>query len=204
MKKVLFLKTLIVFSLLCVIPLGVLAKIGVGVGTGKIEVNQKLKGGLIYTLPSLIVLNTGDEPSDYSVSLKQRDSQGELKPSDAWFTFKPDVFTLEAGESQVVDIKLSLPIKGVIPGNYFTFLSASPVAKAEMGGTSLGIAAASKLYFTIAPSNVIVGVYYRVISLVKMYTPWSYILLVIIFGSLFITFFKRHFSLDIGINVKRK
>jgi hypothetical protein len=186
------------------VPLFSSAKIGVGVGTGKIEVNQDLKGGLIYTIPSLVVLNTGDEPSQYAVTIKYREGQSQLQPKLEWFSFSPNNFSLGEGESQVVEIKLALPIKGVVPGDYFAFLSASPVAKAELGGTSLGIAAAAKLYFTVAPSNIISGVYYRVISLVTLYAPWSYVVVVIVLLSLLFVVVRRYFSFNIGINIKRK
>ncbi len=47
-----------------------LAQIGVGVGVGKIQVDEKLKPGMIYQLPSFTVLNTGGEPSDYEISIQ--------------------------------------------------------------------------------------------------------------------------------------
>ncbi len=61
MRKI-FLLCLLIF----LFPTGVVfARIGVGVGTGKITIDENLKPGIIYKLPPLTVVNTGDEASDY-------------------------------------------------------------------------------------------------------------------------------------------
>ena len=57
MKKISF---LVVFLALLAFPFLVYAKLGVGVATGKIVVEDKLRPGMIYNLPALTVLNTGD------------------------------------------------------------------------------------------------------------------------------------------------
>lgn len=187
-----------------ILPIVVLARIGVGVGTGKIQVDQKLKAGLIYTLPPLTVLNTGDEPSEYEVGIQYHENQPEMRPPKEWFSFEPLNFHLEPGKSQVVQIKLTLPVKGVKPGDYFAFLQGFPTKKAQVGGTSVGVAAAAKLYFTVAPANIFVGIYYRIASLYKLYAPWSYVISAIIIVALLIVLFRRYFSFNIGINVKKK
>jgi hypothetical protein len=200
-----FVKTLFfVFTLLFFFGEFAYAKIGVGVGTGKIQVDQSLKAGLIYTLPSLVVLNTGDEVSEYSVSVKHRENQTELKAPEGWFKFKPEKFILDPGKSQSVEIKLYLPVKGAAPGDYFVFLSASPESKTDVKGTSLGIAAAAKLYFTVAPANFFTGIYYRIISILSGYSPWSYIFLIATIFILFLIVIRKYFSFEIDFNVKKK
>lgn len=179
------------------------AKIGVGVATGKIQVDQVLKAGLIYTLPPLTVINTGDEPSEYGVGIQYHENQTEMRPAKEWFSFKPLNFYLEPGQVQAVQIKLTLPLTGAKPGNYFAFLQGFPVKKAQAGSTSVGVAAASKLYFTVAPANIFIGVYYRIGSLIKLYSPWSYVVLAIIGAALLITLLRRFFSFNIGLKVKK-
>lgn len=149
MKKVLLF--LIFLSFVFAPP--VLATVGVGVGTGKIQINEKLHGGTIYQLPSLTVINTGTEPSDYEVSVSYLERQSEAKPPLSWFSFSPQSFHLEPGKAQTVDEKLSLPLNAV-PGNYFAYLEARPTQKGKGGTTTIGIAAAAKLYFTVVPSNI--------------------------------------------------
>lgn len=186
-----------------ILPIVVSAKIGVGVGTGKIQVDQPLKAGLIYTLPPLTVLNTGDEPSNYGVGVQHREQQTELIPADEWFSFEPLNFYLEPGQMQVVQVKLTLPVRGAKPGDYFAFLQGFPEKKAGTeGSTSVGVAAASKLYFTVAPANFFMGLYYRGVSLCRQYSPWSYVILAVIFAAIFISLLRRFFSFNIGVKKK--
>ena len=201
MKKI----AILIVGLSLIVPILALAKIGVGVGTGKIVMDQTLKPGLIYTLPTLVVLNTGDEPSDYEVSITYRENQPELKPSKEWFSFKPSKFYLEPGKNQAIQIKLSLPVNGAKPGNYFAFLESHPVKKTvNDGGTSVGVAAAAKLYFTVEPANFFVGVYYRLTSIFTLYAPWSYVVLAVLVAALLVTLSRRYFSFNIGIKPKKK
>lgn len=186
------------------LPLLAMAKIGVGVGTGKIILDQPAKPGLIYSLPSFTVINTGDEASEYEVTLEHRENQPELKPAKDWFSFEPANFYLEPGKTQVVQTKLSLPVKGVKPGDYFAFLSAHPVKKADTAGISIGVAAASKLYFTVQPANIFTGIYFRAVSLLALYRPWSYVILAVIIVSLAVMIFRRFFSFNLGVSLKKK
>jgi len=190
--------TVLVLGLALFLPILVLAKIGVGIGTGKITMDQPLKAGQVHTLPVLVVLNTGDEPSEYGVLVISRESQPELKPSKEWFSFEPSEFYLEPGKSQIVQIKLTLPIKGAEPGNYFAFLQAYPVKKAATGGTSIGVAAAAKLYFTVAPANVFQGIYYRFVNLYSNYHPWDTTVLAVIFVATLIWFLSKKFKFQIA------
>lgn len=192
-------KTILVFlSVALLAPLLASAKIGVGVGTGKIVVDQPMKPGSIYTLPSIVILNTGDEPSEYGVAVQFRENQPEIKPPKEWFSFKPSNFHLEPGQSQLVQIKLTLPVSGVKSGDYFAFLQGYPVMKQSFGGTSIGVAAAAKLYFTIAPSNIFQGIYYRFLNLYSHYHPWDTIILAIIFIIALILLFKKCFKIQIA------
>jgi len=195
MKKNIIFLMFIVF-LLC--PLLVFAKIGVGVGTGKISVDQDLKAGGIYELPVLSVLNTGDEPSEYGVSITFHQDQPQFMPAEEWFVFQPKSFYLEPGEVEPVNIKLKLPIK-TPPGEYFAYLEAQPIkGEAVEGKTRIGIAAASKLYFSVAPANVWQGIYYRLKSFYQDYSIWVKIVLIIILLSIILIYIKRNLTISVG------
>lgn len=198
MKKLFFVLVLFAFFLL---PVPIFASLGVGVGTGKIQVDQKLYPGTIYTLPSLTVLNTGDEPSDYEVTIGYHEKQPELKPLLEWFDFSPKKFYLEPGKSQSVSIKLNLPVKAQ-PGNYFAYLEGQPVAKSQSGGTTVGIAAAAKLYFTVSPANFIQGIYYKITSFWKVSQPWSGRIAILLAVILLFLLAKKY--LKVQINLKKK
>lgn len=190
--------------LLLLFPVIASARIGVGIGTGKIEVNEQLRPGGIYTLPPLTVLNTGDESSEYGLSIEYHQDQPQLSPAREWFVFTPSPFSLEPGQSKIVEIKLNLPVKAE-PGNYFAYLEAHPEKKSQTaGGASVGIASAAKLYFTVSPANMWQGIYYKIASFWKIYSPWPTIISVITLVILAILTFRRFFSFQIGISKKNK
>lgn len=174
----------------------VLAKIGVGVATGKIVIDETLHPGTIYKLPPLTVVNTGDEAGDYGVEVAYLEKQAELRPAQAWFTFKPSTFHLEPGKSQAVEITLNLPLK-VQPGKYFAYIEGHPAKVSDNGQTSVGIAAAAKLYFTVAPANLLVGLYYRLITFWKLHHPLDTIIAGTIALIALIMTFKSQFNFQI-------
>jgi len=182
MQKIL-LTLLILVALL--FPQTALAKIGVGVGLGKIQIDEELSPGGIYKLPTLPVLNTGDEAGEYQVEVTYLSDQPELRPDTSWFSFTPQSFPLDAGGSQLVDVSLSLPVD-VRPGNYFAFLEAHPVARGE--GVTIGVAAATKLNFTVKPSGVLGAAIERIRSLLENNAPTSYIVIGVIGAVLALSF----------------
>lgn len=197
MKKILFL----LFFAFTLFPAVAFARIGVGVATGKIQVQDKLKPGIIYNLPPLTVINTGDVSSDYEVSMTYFEKQVQLKPPNDWFIFSPRTFHLEPRGVQVVNIKLNLPIT-TSPGDYFGFLEAHPIQKDTAGQTVIGIAAATKLYFTIVPANLFLAIYYKITSFWTIYSPWTNWTATAI-GIIFVLIlFKKFFHLE--INLKQK
>ena len=183
-------------------PQVVLARLGVGVGTGKIIVTEKLKPGIIYDLPPLTVINTGDQASDYAVGISYLEKQPQLRPEKSWFIFSPQKFYLEPGKVQVVNVKLNLPII-IKPGDYFAYVEGFPATKSKSGNNTIGIAAAAKLYFTVVPANIFMGIYYKTVSLWNIYSTYIkglFILLVII--SAYIVF-KKHFNIQINLKNKQ-
>jgi len=202
MKKILVICLPLVLLLLLPIT-DVFATIGVGVGTGKIVVDDELKPGSVYRLPSISVINTGDETGEYSIGVAYHQDQPELEPPKAWFRFSPDVFSLEPAQLQVVDVTLDVPVNAV-PGDYFAYVEAFPLSNTgeEGSGTTIGIAAASKLYFEITPANVLAGVYYKAISLWKYYQPWSTRGAIVVGGIVTLVLMKKYLNID--INLKKK
>ncbi len=172
-----------------------------GVATGKIIVEEELNPGETYLLPIFSVINTGDEKSNYAASIEYKQGIEELNPAKEWFSIEPRKFTLDPNNVQNVKVCINIPIKAK-PGNYFTFIEAHPVADSETSGASIKIAAASKLYFTIKPSNIFQGVYYKVVSFFVNNAPWTYIILTIFLLTSLIVFFKQKFSFNISVGKK--
>lgn len=174
------------------------AKIGVGVNTGKIQVEEELRAGMIYKLPPITVINTGDEPAEYEASVAYHQDQPELRPEENWFIFSPQKFHLEPGKGQLVEIKINLPLQ-MEPGDYFAYLEGYPIASAQKGNTVIGVAAASKLYFTVVPANVLYALYYKIASIWKLYAPWPQRIAITLLSIVFLLLFKKFFNIQINL-----
>lgn len=199
-----FLLVVMLFVLFLPMTSFVFGDLGVGIGTGKIEITEDLRSGMEYNFPDLVVINTGDEESRYTVDMSYRSDQRELLPLREWFTFTPQEFDLQPGESQSVAISLKIPVTGVIPGEYFGYLEGKPIPDTPEGQTSIGISAAAKLTFTIAPSNIIQAIYYYVRNIWIRYQPWTTIITSLIGLLLLRAIFRKFFSFDLNIKPKKK
>ena len=203
MKAKLSCFVIIFFTVFALSASPVIAKLGVGVGIGKIVVEDILKPGQIYILPDLVVINTGDVASNYGVSTAFHEGQPELRPEGEWLSFTPKTFYLEPGEVKQVKIKLDLPLK-MEPGDFFAYLEAFPINEAEAGVTSVGIAAAAKLYFTVEPASMLDAIYYKLQSLWNVYDPWPQRGLVVLAILILLATVKHYLSIDIGIKRKKQ
>lgn len=194
---------LLAFLLGLLIPASVSARVGVGVGTGKIVVKDQLKPGIIYQLPPLTVLNTGDEVSEYGLSVEYHENQPEQRPAQEWFVFSPPQFSLEPGGVQQVEITLNLPVRAT-PGEYFAYLEAHPRKSDGTGGTSINIAAAAKLYFAVVPATVLSALYYRAASFWQVYAPWPKLGVISVGIIAVVLMAKKHLKITIGLKNEGK
>lgn len=174
------------------------ASIGVGVGTGRIVVREELKAGGIYTLPSVTVFNTGTEEATYTMDVTLNEKQPQLKPDPAWFSFSPRQFKLKPKQSQVVVPTLRPPLK-TKPGAYFAYLEAHPAETVQQGGAAVGVAAATKLSFSLSSSNIFYSLWYRLQAIFREYQPWSQIVSFAFLGTALLMFFGRFINLRAAI-----
>lgn len=194
MKKIVLFFLLLIF----LFPTSVLGTMGVGVGTGKIQIDENLKPGTIYNFPPFTIINTGDQPSYYEAGISYHEKQSQLMPDKSWFIFSPQRFYLDPGKDQVVTVKLRLPITAR-PGDYFAYLEGYPTKKSQQGETNIGIAAAAKLYFTVVPANIFYGMYYRLASIWRDYSPWSERIAIGIGVLIFYFIIKKYFHIKVGL-----
>lgn len=185
---------------LSLIAFPALASVGVGVNLGKIQIDEPLKPGGIYNFPSIGVINTGDTAGEYELAVTYHQDQPQIRPAQEWFSFSPSSFNLEPGQSQSVVVKLTLPVKAK-PGDYFAYLEAHPIIKAGPG-TTIGVAAATKTYFSVIPANLWQAIIWRISSFWTMYAPWTYVVLAIIVAAIIIALFRKFFAFQIGIRRK--
>jgi len=174
-----------------------LAKVGVGMGAGEIRVDEPVKLGGIYELPSVRIFNTGDEITTYGMGVAFHQDYHQLRPAKEWFSFSPSTFTINPGESQEVKITMIVPLKAD-PGDYFSFIESGPVAS-NAPGTSVGVAVGTKLFFTLVPANIFQAIGFRTSSFFETYSPWSWgglglVILIVLF-----VIMRRFFSFNVAV-----
>lgn len=172
-------------------------KIGVGMGAGEVRLDEPVKLGGIYELPSLRIFNTGDETTTYGMGIAYHQDHPELRPKKEWFSFYPARFTLEPNESQEVKISMTIPLKSE-PGDYFAFIESGP-APSDLPGTSVGVAVGTKLYFTLVPANIFQAITHRISSFFETYSPWSWAGLGLVVLVLLVIILRKVFSFNITI-----
>jgi len=197
MKNKIFILSALILLFIILLPLALDAnRVGVGVTTGVVKLEELIKPGKTYNLPSIGVVNTGEVPANYLLSITFDFDQSQLKPEEHWFSFSPQEVYLEPGESQAVDTVLKLPLKAK-PGDYFAYLEVAPAADTGPG-TRIGVAAATRLYFSVEPANIFQAFYYSFSEFYAKYHPWNTIVLVVIFLTTFIMIFKNKFNIQIA------
>jgi hypothetical protein len=183
---------------LCLPPAAAQAQLGAGIMPGIIRVDQSLLPGGRYNLPSLQVVNTGNVSSDYGVELASMAEQDELQPPADFIILSPTLFHLEPGANQIVSLSLDIPLKAK-PGDYLAYVEAHPTATSPGGGMQIGVAAATKLYFTVKPANAFVAITNSIANFFARNAPISYIVPVVILLGLLVFFLRRRIRVDIKI-----
>jgi hypothetical protein len=173
------------------------AKIGVGMGAGEIRLTEPVKPGGMYTLPDVRIFNTGDEVTTYGMNIAYHQENKQLRPAKSWFSFSPNTFTINATESQKVAVNLVIPLSAE-PGEYFAFIESGPVAS-DKPGTSVGVAVATKLFFTVEPANLWQALSHRTGAFFATNSPWSWIGLGILIVVILALLLRKYFSFSIGV-----
>lgn len=174
---------------------------GVGVSLSRIDVADVLRPGGSYSLPSLGVLNTGDEPGDYEVRIGYVEGQSQQRPDQGWLDFQPRRFFLQPGESRSVEIRIELP-SGADPGDYFAFIEARPVS--ETSNVSIGVAAATRLSFTVDSSSWFAAQRLRISRFLRDTEPWSYVVEGLIVAGLLVYFVGRYSPVKPSLRFERR
>jgi hypothetical protein len=176
------------------------ADVGVGVSLGRIEIDDELSPGGRYRLPTLSVVNTGDESGDYEVVVSYAHDQNEKRPPEGWFEFQPQRFFLKPGGSQAVAISVTLPT-GAGPGDYFAFIEVHSIPARE--GVTVGVAAATKLSFTVKPSNVFSAWLLRISNFFEDGAPWSYLIPSALLALILLYLLRRYIRVRLSVERRR-
>ena len=176
------------------------AQVGVGVSLAKIVLDEPVVGGGSYDLPTVGVVNTGKEAGDYEVGVSYRSGQKQMKVPAEWISFTPKTFYLNAGEVRQVAVRLQVPMKAK-PGDYFGFIDAHLAAVGT--GVPISVAAATKLYFSVRPSNIFVAIGAKVSTFFNATAPVSYVLLGVVAVIVVVFIFKRFFRIRFAVERKQ-
>ena len=170
------------------------ADLGVGISHGEIAIEEDLSRGGRYRIPTVTVTNTGTESSRYEVVITFIQDQEQITPDPDWFSFDPQAFDLDPGQSQPVSIALNVG-DDAEPGDYFALIEAHPI-QADSGVT-IGVAAATKLSFHVDPSSTLELWRLRIAQFFEDNSPLSIVLPPALAGLFLLYFISRRFSLRI-------
>ena len=134
--------------LLLAFPAAAAASIGVGIQVGPVRLAGIAHAGQTYDLPPVFVVNTGTEPETVRLEV-QRLSKGTGRDvPKSWFRPGQTDVHLDAKQSATIPVQIVVPADAK-PGPYFSDVVAHGSASIEAGQTTLGVAAATKLQFTV-------------------------------------------------------
>ncbi len=145
------------------------AESGAGVGANPIVLTEIAHPGHRYSLPSLYVINPGTDPSAYRIGMQLLGRNQSRSVPATWLQFGHDDIVLNPQQSTSVALTLVVP-HDAPPGTYLSLIVASTAPSGNVGGTTLGAAAATELRFSVARVDhplVTVGLLWK--------TPWRYV-----------------------------
>lgn len=164
---------------------------GVALDLGRLEIVQKLIPGGGYTLPPVGVRNPGDEVTTYRMVISSVQGQAGTPVPEGWFEFEPREVTLEPGETEKVQARLSLPT-GADPGDYEALLAAQIVTEGE--GAQVGAAAAAKVTFEVEASTLIGAYWFKLKTWFSDHAPWTWVVPAALASLLLAWLFRRRFA----------
>lgn len=190
------------------VPSPAVAGPGTGISPSKVELTDPVGQGETVHLPLFSVRNFGDEDGAFRMDVTHYTDQEQLIVGDSWIKLEPDQFTLEAGESQSIEVVMTVPEDATV-GDYRILIRAagSPATRADGGGqVSVGVAAASTISFSV--KNVNFHFYDPAVDPVVDFfvtrSPFSYIGTGMLLVLLVVYLFQRRYGIAIDIGVSRK
>jgi hypothetical protein len=125
------------------------ASVGVGVQAGPVLLTGAAHPGGSYALPPVYVVNTGTQPEVVSVRIDRLSHGSGRAVPPSWVQAGPSV-RLTAHQAARISLQLVIPA-GARTGAYLSDVVAAGSGTISAGNANLGVAAATKLEFRVAP-----------------------------------------------------
>ncbi len=133
-------------------PAAAQASVGVGIQAGAVRLTGKAHPGGSYALPAVYVVNTGTQDESLSVRI-ERLSAGSARAVPVSWVHVGSPVQLSHSQSARISLELDVP-PTARPGHYLSDVVVHGSASLSDGSAHLGVAAATKLQFTVVPGAV--------------------------------------------------
>ena len=124
------------------------ASVGVGVQSDPVRLGSVARPGVSYALPPVYVVNTGTQAESISVRVERLSRGPGRAVPPSWIT-GPGV-RLSPQKAARIPLELVVP-GGAKSGGYLSDIVVAGSAVMSVGHTNLGVAAATKLEFSVGP-----------------------------------------------------
>ena len=140
----------IALLLLLSFPLAAEASVGVGIQAGPVRLGSVAHAGQSYSLPSVYVVNTGTETETVILRVERLSHGPGRAVPPSWIQVAGHGVQLQAHQSARIPLQLVLP-GGAQRGRYSSDIVADVTGTISVGQANLGVAAATKLVFSVVP-----------------------------------------------------
>ena len=134
------------------VPATAQASVGVGIQAGPVRLAGAAQPGGSYTLPAVLVVNTGTSAESVSLSV-DRVSTGSGRTVPPFWVHANGAVTLGPDQSARIPLQLVVP-PTARPGAYFSDVLVKAGAPNSASGATFDAGAATQLAFTVAPGPV--------------------------------------------------
>jgi hypothetical protein len=140
----------IALLLLLSFPLTATASVGVGIQAGPVRLGSVAHAGQSYSLPPVYVVNTGTKTETVSLRVERLSHGPGRAVPPAWIQVAGHGVQLQPHQSARIPLQLVLP-DDAQRGRYLSDIVAAVTGTISVGQANLGVAAATKLVFSVVP-----------------------------------------------------
>ena len=126
------------------------ASVGVGVQATPVRLGNAAHAGGSYALPPVFVLDTGTQAEKITVRVERLSKGAGRAVPPSWVRATGPVVQLTPHQSARIPLELVVPA-GARPGQYLSDIVVTGSAVISAGRANLGVAAATRLVFSVAP-----------------------------------------------------